>query len=72
MERIQRAQAFASPEKNMSFMYGKKTLEVNPFHPAIKELLKRVKESEIATEETKDAAQLLFDSALLAAGKIIF
>ena len=72
MERIQRAQAFSSPEKNMSFMFGKKTLEVNPFHPAIKELLRRVKESEIATDETKDVANLLFDSALLSAGIIYF
>jgi heat shock protein beta len=72
MERIQKAQAFANSDKSHSFMYGKKTLEINPFHPAIKELLKRVKESEIATDETKEVAVLLFDSALLAAGIIFF
>lgn len=69
MERIQKSQAFASADKNQSFMYGKKTLEINPFHPAIKELLKRIKENEVATDETKDVASLLFDSALLNAGK---
>jgi len=71
MERIQRSQAFANSDKNQAFMYGKKTLEINPFHPTIKELLKRVKESEVATEETRDVATLLFDSALLSAGFIL-
>ncbi len=69
MERIQKSQAFHNAEKSQSFMYGKKTLEINPYHPAIKELLKRVKETEVATDETKDVAILLFDSALLQAGK---
>lgn len=71
MERIQKSQAFANSDKTQSFMYGKKTLEINPYHPAIKELLKRVKESEVASDETKDVASLLFDSALLSAGKYI-
>lgn len=70
MERIQRSQAFANRDKNQSFMYGKKTLEINPYHPTIRELLKRVKETEIATDETKEVASLLFDSALLSAGKL--
>lgn len=68
MERIQKSQAFANSDKTQNFMYGKKTLEINPFHPTIKELLKRIKEAEVATDETKDVATLLFDSALLSAG----
>ena len=68
MERIQKSQAFANKDKSQSFMYGKKTLEINPFHPSIKELLKRVKENEVATDETKEVAHLLFDTALLSAG----
>jgi HSP90 family molecular chaperone len=68
MEKIQRSQAFANKDKQQNFMYGKKTLEINPFHPTIKELLKRIKENEIATDETKEVALLLFDSSLLSAG----
>lgn len=71
MEKITKAQAFNNPDKNQSFMMGKRTLEINPSHPSMKELLKRIKENETADEETKDAASLLFESALLSSG-IIF
>lgn len=70
MEKITKAQAFNTPDKNQSFMLGKKTLEINPSHPSIKELLKRIKESELADEETKDSANLLFEAALLNSGKV--
>ena len=43
MEKINRAQAFANQEKAASYMLAKKTLELNPHHPVIKELLTRVK-----------------------------
>lgn len=45
MEKINRAQAFANQEKAASHMLAKKTLELNPHHPVIKELLQRVKTS---------------------------
>ncbi len=69
MEKITKAQAFNSADKNQAYMMGKKTLEINPAHASIKELLKRIKENETADEETKDAASLLFESALLNSGK---
>lgn len=68
MEKITKAQAFNSPDKNQAFTMGKRTLEINPSHPSMKELLKRIKENETADEETKDAASLLFESALLNSG----
>ena len=43
MERISRAQAYASAEKQNPFMSSKRILEINPSHPIIKELLERVK-----------------------------
>ena len=43
MEKINRAQAFANQEKASSYMLAKKTLELNPHHPVIKELLNKVK-----------------------------
>lgn len=39
MEKINRAQAFANQEKAQSYMLAKKTLELNPHHPVIKEML---------------------------------
>ena len=71
MEKITKAQAFNSPEKNQAYMSGKRTLEINVAHPSIKELLKRIKENETADEETKDAASLLFESALMNSGILI-
>ena len=46
------------------YLNQKKTLEVNPRHPLIKELLKRV-EDESTDESTLDLAQVLFDTAVL-------
>jgi heat shock protein beta len=43
MEKINRAQAFANQEKAASYMLAKKTLELNPHHPVIKELLNKVR-----------------------------
>jgi len=68
MEKISKAQAFASADKQQAFMMGKKTLEINPSHPSMKALLRRIKDNETADEETKDAASLLFESALLSSG----
>jgi len=45
MEKINRAQAFANQEKAAIYMLAKKTLELNPHHPVIKEMLNKVKQS---------------------------
>eukprot|EP01033_Poteriospumella_lacustris_P011964 gene11965-8542_t len=66
MERIMRAQTFANPEVLKSMMAAK-TLELNPRHPIIVELNKRVKQSP-EDETTKTLAHLVYDTALLASG----
>lgn len=43
MEKINRAQAFANQEKAASYMLAKKTLELNPHHPVIKQMLNKVR-----------------------------
>lgn len=61
-----RAQTFANPEVLKSMMAAK-TLELNPRHPIIVELNKRVKQSP-DDETTKTLAHLIYDTALLASG----
>lgn len=68
MERIMRAQTFADPSK-MNFLMSSKTLELNPRHPLVVELLRMV-ESEPDEQITKDSAWLLLDTALLNSGFI--
>jgi HSP90 family molecular chaperone len=41
-------------------------LEINPSHPAIKELLERVKDE--PNQETKDLATLLYEGAMINSG----
>lgn len=54
-------------------MLAKKTLELNPHHPVIKELLSRVKASEGGEmdPEVTEYADLLFNMALLNSGFLI-
>ena len=54
-------------------MLAKKTLELNPNHPVIKEMLNRVKSSPDGEvdQDTKDYATLLFNIALLNSGFLI-
>lgn len=69
MARIQKAQAFTNQDKkDSSYMYGKKTLEINSDHPTIKELRERVLKYEVPPSEVEDTAMLLFDTALLTSG----
>jgi HSP90 family molecular chaperone len=73
MEKINRAQAFANQEKAASYMLAKKTLELNPHHPVIKELLNKVKAS-AGGEMNPDVinyADLLYNMALLNSGFLI-
>jgi len=69
MARIQKAQAFTNQAKqDSSYMYGKKTLEINPDHPSIKDLREKVLKFEIPPSEVEDTATLLYDTALLTSG----
>lgn len=73
MEKINRAQAFANQEKAASHMLAKKTLELNPHHPVIKELLQKVKAAAggEVEQEFKEYAEILYNMALLNSGFLI-
>jgi heat shock protein beta len=66
MERIMRAQTFASPDQ-IKAIAATRTLELNPRHPIIIELNKLVQDAPSA-ESTKDLAFLVYDTALLTSG----
>ena len=74
MEKINRAQAFANQEKASSYMLAKKTLELNPHHPVIKEMLSKVKvasSDEDISQEITEYADLLYNMALLNSGFLV-
>merc|ERR1711959_219478 len=65
-EKVMKAQSFQNKDQ-VSMMSGRKTLEVNPNHPVIVDLLAKVK----ADKEDKagvDTAQVLFQTALIESG----
>merc|ERR1712190_575836 len=65
-EKIMKAQSFQNKDQ-IGMMSGRKTLEVNPNHPVISDLLTKVK----ADKEDKtavDTAHVLFQTALLESG----
>jgi heat shock protein beta len=66
MERIMKSQAFADPSRG-AYMASKKTMEINPRHPIVVELNKRVAES-ADDEETTNLGWLLYDAALMQSG----
>ena len=70
MEKVNRAQAFQNQEKTASYMLAKKTLELNPHHSVMKEMLNKVKESVDGEldEATEDLARLMFNMAMLNSG----
>ena len=69
MERIQKAQAFNKQDKiTEQFLYARKTMEINPNHPAIKSLKEQLGSSDKVSEDVEDTAMLLFENALLESG----
>ncbi|XP_063783856.1 endoplasmin [Pseudophryne corroboree] len=69
MERIMKAQAYQTGKDISTSYYSsqKKTLEVNPRHPLIKDLLRRVKENE-DDQTVSDLAVVLLETATLRSG----
>jgi len=65
-ERVMKAQAFQNKDQ-MSMMAGRKTLEINPNHPVVADLLAKVKanKEDVAAVDT---AQVLFQTALIESG----
>merc|ERR1712056_164117 len=65
-EKIMKAQAFQNKDQ-MGMMAGRKTLEVNPNHPVIVDLLTKVK-ADKENAAALDTAQVLFQTALIESG----
>merc|ERR1712027_284326 len=65
-EKVMKAQAFQNKEQ-IGMMSGRKTLEVNPNHPVVIDLLSKVKENK-EDAAAKDTAQVLFQTALIESG----
>merc|ERR1712087_400465 len=65
-EKVMRAQAFQNKEQ-LGMMSGRKTLEINPNHPVVIDLLAKVK-ADKEDSAAKDTAQVLFQTALIESG----
>merc|ERR1712183_460116 len=65
-EKVMKAQAFQNKDQ-LSMMSGRKTLEINPNHPVIADLLSKVKVSK-DDKAALDTAAVLFQTALIESG----
>merc|ERR1712203_1052367 len=65
-EKVMKAQAFQNKDQ-LSMMSGRKTLEINPNHPVVADLLAKVKANKEDTAAL-DTAQVLFQTALIESG----
>merc|ERR1712203_414402 len=65
-EKVMKAQAFQNKDQ-ISMMSGRKTLEINPNHPVIADLLTKVKASK-ENAAALDTAAVLFQTALIESG----
>merc|ERR1711957_1029685 len=65
-ERVMKAQSFQNKDQ-IGMMSGRKTLEVNPNHPVIVDLLSKIKEDK-ENAAAIDTAQVLFQTALIESG----
>merc|ERR1712021_156986 len=65
-EKVMKAQAFQNKDQ-LSMMSGRKTLEINPNHPVIVDLLSKVK-GDKEDKQAVDSAQVLFQTALIESG----
>merc|ERR1711915_783807 len=65
-EKVMKAQAFQNKDQ-IGQMAGRKTLEINPNHPVVIDLLAKVK-ADKEDSAAKDTAQVLFQTALIESG----
>merc|ERR1712079_90023 len=65
-EKVMKAQAFQNKDQ-LSMMSGRKTLEINPNHPVVVDLLSKVKDDK-ENSAALDTAQVLFQTALIESG----
>merc|ERR1712242_664317 len=64
--KVMKAQAFQNKDQ-LSMMSGRKTLEINPNHPVVVDLLAKVK-ADKSDKAAVDSAQVLFQTALIESG----
>merc|ERR1711967_185161 len=65
-EKVMKAQSFQNKDQ-IGMMSGRKTLEINPNHPVVSDLLTKIK-ADKADKAALDSAQVLFQTALLESG----
>merc|ERR1712051_22019 len=65
-EKVMKAQAFQNKDQ-LSMMSGRMTLEINPNHPVVTDLLAKIK-ADKSDKAAVDTAQVLFQTALIESG----